>query len=387
MQLLAEDLAASGEAVELWSAQAPGLPRSDRSGGLSVRRLAPPGLLAPAVWAGLLLGRGRGFDVVVEEVMGGERVPFLARLWAPGRTVGMWYQDFRPLFRAQLHGRIELALAFALQSALLVLYRRGRAITCSVASERWLVRQGLHASHVGLAYPRLEAARATPPRPFDRRRNLFVAIGNFRATKRFEEAIEVLSRLRRVVPDAALCLLGRPNDEPYLDRLRQHVRSRRLEAAVTFRLDASEQEKFEVLQGAKALTVHSPIEGFGWTVPEAGLCGVPAVVNPGVPADVFQAGCTGELVPFQDVEAYVRVLSHWCSSREVWEPLSRGAYEHASRFLRPTLTPELADFLRGGPARGRGTRGPLDGGGAGSSRTPEASSAGPRPGGGDGQRP
>jgi glycosyltransferase involved in cell wall biosynthesis len=345
LQQLAEAIATCGDEVTFWTSQAPGRPTSERYRGVEILRLAPPGLLAPAVWAGLALGRAARFDLIIEEALGGERVPFFAKVWTPSRSVGMWYQDFRPLFAAQLGSGRAARWAGRLQELLLRLYRSGPVLTCSERSRGWLVSRAIPPGQIGLVYPRLEGVPTTSPLSFVARRNRFVSIGNFRPTKRFEEALAVLRGVRRTVPDAELVLIGRPLDDAYLGRLRELASAPDLKGAVHFIVGATELEKFGTLSLAKALTVHSPIEGFGWTVPEAGSCGVPAVVGPGVPEDVLRPGVSGEVVPFGNVDAYVRVLVDWFRSSDHWQARSDQALHLAQKFVAPTLTPELARFL------------------------------------------
>lgn len=343
---LAEALAARGDEVELWSSRHSGRPLNERVNGVRVHRLPPQGLLAPSIWAHFLAGRARGFHAVVEQVVGSQRLPFLARMFSPIPTLGVWYQDNVPLFEAAYRGRTLRQSARFLQRMLLLVYSRGPLLTCSTTSARWLEGRGIAPDRIGLFYPRVNRAGpngALPP--FSQRENLFVVIGNFRATKRFEEALEVLREVRRGGVDARCALVGRANDPVYLDRLRALAQAPDLRGSVDILVDLSEAAKFELLLRAKALTVHSPIEGFGWTVIEAGRQGVPAVVNPGVPEDARGSEGGAVVVPFGDVRAYARAVSLWMTSPELWSQASRAARRHSERFSGSVLTSDLRDFL------------------------------------------
>lgn len=344
--LLAEALAARGDEVALWTSRAPG--RADREvvQGVSVRRFTSGPLLAPSMWAALLGGGAGGADRIVEQVICSQRIPFLARLLSPRPTVGVWYQDNVPLFRAQYGGGPSLALAKALQRWLLLVNQRGALLTCSGTSRAWLLEHGVDRKDVEMLYPRVPLPAELPSSPpFEGREDRFAVIGNFRPTKRFEEAVEVLRALRERVPSAKLTLMGRANDLRYLRTVRELVARSGLERSIEVLVDRGDREKFELLGRCKALTVHSPIEGFGWTVIEAGAMGTPAVVNPGTPEDPLGSGPGAVRVRFGDVAGYARALERWMRSAEEWSRASQDARASASRYTGSALTPELARFL------------------------------------------
>ncbi|HEY1197619.1 MAG TPA: glycosyltransferase family 4 protein [Thermoplasmata archaeon] len=345
MALLAHELASKGHRVTLWSASSPGLLRLDRSGEVTVHRLAPSRLLAPVVWARFLTGSARGFDVVIEEVIGGERFPFLGPILSHRPCVGMWYQDNRPLFLAS-YGLVARRLATLLQTALLRLYRDRFLITPSETTRQWLISTGLAPNRVVVHNPKvIGSAEPASLLPFAGRRNRFVSIGKFQPLKRFEEAINVLDRLTEVVPDAELVLLGREDNAVYLTELRSRIAGSHFPAHISLILNALDSQKNDILASAKALSIHSPIEGFGWTIPEAGLRGVPVIANLGTPAEAIEEDTNGTRVPFGDVEAYTRILVRWMTDEPEWTRLSQGAIQVAHRFADPMLSPAVEALI------------------------------------------
>ena len=343
--LLARELAAAGFDVTLWGATDPSLPRAETCDGVQVRRLAPPRLLAPVVWARLRFRSRPGPSLIIEEVMGGERTPFLARLWSPIPTVGFWYQDNRPLFADQ-YGPVARRLAGVVQALLLLVYRHGYLLTPSRGSEEWLIGQGVAPHRVAVFFVRADpAGLADASRPFSERRDRIVSVGNFRPLKRFEEAIAVLVEVLRHHPGAELVLIGRREDPNYLADLRRKVQLQGVQARVRFAVDIPEAEKYRLLSEAKVLTIHSHIEGFGLTLCEAGLCGVPAVVNPGVPDDAFREGVSGWRLPFGDVAGYARACTRLLREEETWNRLSRGAIETARPYTSSGLDSKVVQLL------------------------------------------
>lgn len=323
----------------MWSSLSPGLPTEEVRNGVHLHRWEE-GPLFP-VRAFLFGARQGSFDLVLEQVIGSSWMPFFARLWTPRRSVGFWYQDNRPLFRSMFSSTMTRSLASGLQAFLRLAYERGPLLSPSESTRSWLVREGVRADRIAVSHPQVVVPRGVAPRPYTERFDRFVSIGNFRPTKRFEEALEVLRRLRRTVPTAELHLLGRPQDARYLSDLRARAEEPDLRGHVHFSVGPTEEEKFAVLASAKAITVHSSIEGFGWTVPEAGAMGVPAIVPPGVPEDVGKEGEGLVRVAAGDIEGYAHPLERWMRSEPVWRRSSDDAQERARAFQGSFLPPSV----------------------------------------------
>jgi glycosyltransferase involved in cell wall biosynthesis len=354
---LARELARSGMSVTMWTARDPALPELADDAGVRIERIAPPRLLAPTVWARLARGGARRFDVILEEVIGGERTPFLAWMLAGRPAIGMWYQDNRPLFR-DAYGPNLARVAAVVQSVLLWAYRPRYLIAPSEATRSWLVGQGAASGRVCTHSPQVSIPDGVDLRkPFETRRNRFVTIGKFRRLKRFEEAVEVQAMLSIEVPDSELVVLGMKEDDVYLEELRAEIQRRKLSDRITVITNASDHAKYALLADSKALTIHSPIEGFAWTVPEAGLCGVPVVANRGTPGDTVVDGVNGERLAVGDVAGYASLLARWMTDHEQWNRYSGGARSEASRHLISELPPLVARAFYDAAAHGRAIRG------------------------------
>ncbi len=354
LEMLARELSQRGWKVAMWTGRSTGLATEEDRNGVHLRRWSG-GPLFP-VRAFLSGARDRSFDLVLEQVIGSSRVPFFARLWTPRRSVGFWYQDNRPLFRSMFSSTMTRSLASGLQEVLRLAYEKGPLLSPSETTRSWLISEGVRADRVAVSHPQVIVPPGAIPRPYSARSDCFVSIGNFRRTKRFEEALEVLRRLRTAVPTAELHLLGRPQDARYLDVLRARAEEPDLRGHVHFSVGPTEEEKFAVLAGAKALTVHSSIEGFGWTVPEAGAMGVPAIVPPGVPVDVGKAGEGLVRVAAGDLEGYVRPLERWMRSEEDWRRSSGDAQERARAFQGSFLPAPVLSLLETAARGAGGTR-------------------------------
>lgn len=333
--LLAKELAQTGNTVVLWCSRHETQEKSAVDAGVRVERIAPLRLLPPVVWARELTGRTNGYDLVIEDLIGGARLPFLSALLSRQPHIGFWFQDNDPLLAAT-YSTPFLVVARAMQRFLLRVYRHGFVIVPSTQTRDWLLGCGYDTGRIAV-YPRLQPITfplETIP-PFGQRMNEFVCIGNLRPLKRLEESIDVLSQLRQVVPDARLTIIGREDDRDYLRRLQRLASNPALAGSVEILVNAPDPVKFSRLARAKALTLHSPIEGLGWTIVEAGVCGTPAVGNTGVPKDVLVDRVNGIRVASRDVMAYCSALRGLMTDADEWSRLSHGAQKVAERFVRP----------------------------------------------------
>jgi len=95
-------------------------------------------------------------------------------------------------------------------------------------------------------------------------------------SKGVEDAVSVCKILEKEFPDIKLWIVG-PGEESYVRKLKNKVQGLRLEENISFFGFVSQSKKFELMQKAHILIVPSIKEGFGLTIPEAGLMGTPSV--------------------------------------------------------------------------------------------------------------
>ena len=148
---------------------------------------------------------------------------------------------------------------------------------------------------------------------------LVVSVGAIKPRKGYDVLVRAFARVRAQVPNARLALIGRVHHAPYGARLRALVSELRLEQAVSFEEDVTDDELVHWYHRAWlfALTpvnVGDNFEGFGLVYIEAGACGVPSIAtldNGG--QEAVLDGETGLVVPQHDpeatAEAIIRLLS------------------------------------------------------------------------------
>ncbi len=330
---VARRLAARGDEVALFCSSFPGASRREEREGVQIYRLGDLFTTAPRAFFRYRLGWRHWPDVVVEEALGGLRVPYAAPAYVSVPTVAFWYQTHRRVFEHQFGPRVAWGLD-VVERGLAAFHRDAFVLSCSTTSKENLVAMGFSPERIEVYYPGPSASllRAAGEAALSRREPLIATIGKIRRYKSYHHGIYVLERLRRQVPDARLVIAGRREDTHYERRMASLARDLGVQDAVSFELDISEERKAELLRQAKALLITSPIEGFGLTAIEANLFGTPVVASNGVADEAVLDGVTGFRVPFGDLDAYADAIRSVLTDDTRFLRLSTACIEYARGF-------------------------------------------------------
>jgi glycosyltransferase involved in cell wall biosynthesis len=214
--------------------------------------------------------RGR-FDVVVEEIMGGPRVPFFASIYMKEPIVGILQQKHREIFRHQFPFLIASFLSF-LERFLVLLYRNKQLVVNSQRTKNELGAIGYVADNMHIVNPGLPPHFFETIGPlFSRRKPRVICLTKIRRYKLIDNAIRAMKMVCQNLPECQLVIAGRTNDvEPeYEIELRKLIADLDLGDNIIFKKDVSERQKIELLASSRALVLPSAIEGFGIVVTEA----------------------------------------------------------------------------------------------------------------------
>jgi len=179
----------------------------------------------------------------------------------------------------------------------------------------------------------VHTAAARDPEP------LVLCVGAIKPRKGQDVLVRAFSTVRAKVPTARLALVGAVHSTGYDELLHRLVSELRLEDAVTFEGDVSDDELVRWYRRAWlfALTpvnVGAHFEGFGLVYIEAGACGVPSVATRGNGAEeAVLDGETGLLVPQQDAAVTATAVT-----RLLTDDALRARMGEAARRRAETLT-------------------------------------------------
>src|SRR6267143_1904675 len=286
----------------------------------------------------------RGIRVLLQEALGGLRVPYFGAFYVRKPLVAVWYQRNDRIFRYQ-YNRIVAGFLRTLEYAVarvhmhrLVLCPSKRSLTDleELGFDRLLIRTytpGIDKSVLARSSQALQS----------KRENMLIWIGKIRKFKCPHHAIIALDMVRKSVPDCSLVIAGYPEDRRYLNHLKEIGNKLKLNNALIFRFRISEEEKGLLLLKTKALLITSPVEGFANVASEANACGTPVVATYGVPSDVVTNDVNGFRVPFGDMQAMAAACERILLDNDTFERLSRRSVQVAKgRDWNQTTTTFLA---------------------------------------------
>lgn len=340
---VSERLAASGHSVTYLCSSLPKLKHEEFIRGIRVLRFG-------SVWTASLLAffyyvRNRGkYRVVLQEALGGLRVPYFGPFYIRKPLVAVWYQRNDRIFHYQFN-RVVAGFLRILEYAVAAVHRHRLVLCPSKRSLIDLEELGFDRLLIRTYTPGIdEVVLARSPQALQsKRENMLMWIGKIRKFKCPHHAIMALDRVRKAIPDCTLVIAGYPEDWRYLNHLKEIGNKLKLNNALIFRFRISEEEKGLLLLKTKALLITSPVEGFANVASEANACGVPVVATYGVPSDVVTNDVNGFRVPFGDVQAMAAACERILLDNETFERLSRRSVQVArGRDWNQTTTTFLA---------------------------------------------
>jgi glycosyltransferase involved in cell wall biosynthesis len=227
-------------------------------------------------------------DVVLEEI---NTLPYFAPLWSRAPVVLYMNQLARDVWWYEAPGPVAVA-GWLAEPLYLQAYRGCEAVTISRSSRDDLRRLGLRRRIV--VVPMAGDHKSIDRFPEKLLVGRMIAIGRLTPSKRFDQTIEALAKLRHTHPEAELTIIGDGRDR---SRLEAVAAAARVSSAVRFAGRVGDDEKHAAIDRADVLVGTSVREGWGLTVTEAAARGVPAVVYdiPGFRDAVVQ-GRTGLVV-------------------------------------------------------------------------------------------
>jgi len=315
----------------------PGAPRQELIDGVRVRRrgrLRTGSFHAGVQWE---LARLRGFDLVVESV---NTIPFLTPLWSYRlpTTLTVIHQLAADVWNAEV-ARPLAYLGRKIELSLLRLYRRSPVVVGSPSTREDLRHLGFR--NVGIVTYGRDAppdVHAVPKEPTP----TFLFVGRLAANKRPDHAVRAFARLRDVVPDARLWVVGVGPMEPELRAM--------LPAGAELLGRLPREELYARMARAHCLLVPSVREGWGLVVIEANSVGTPAIGYDisGV-RDSIRPGRTGVLATAGDPDALAREAVALLEDPERYEAMREGAAAWAAQFSWDATAEQLFELARSIP--------------------------------------
>lgn len=330
---LAMGCARNGHSVTFLSSKFLGAKPEENMENLNVIRLGSKFSMFLLVFAYYFVHlRGR-FDVVVEEIIGGPRVPFFASAYMKEKLVGIIQQRHEEIFRQQFSLPIA-TLLWLLERLLVIFYRDNHLIVNSARTKEELRGIGYQLEKMHVVYPgvRSDFFSSGIPDDFSERKDRVICLAKMRRYKLIDLVVRAFQSVIVARPDCELIIAGRTNDvDPgYEAEIRELVKELKLGDNLRFEKDVSESRKIELLKSSRALILPSAIEGFSIAVIEANAYGTPAITSDRVPAAIN--GQNAIITPCFDVNSLSKAIILLLSDEARWRELSARASAFAKRF-------------------------------------------------------
>ncbi|MFI5365871.1 MAG: glycosyltransferase family 4 protein [Candidatus Binatia bacterium] len=328
LQEIFQRIAAHGHRVTLICSGHRGASAEDEIAGIRILRSGNQATVnIAAARAALRLARRERVDVFVESLC---KLPFLMPLFTKipvlpvvlhlfGHTV---FHEANPVLASYV---------WLYEKLIPPVYRGLRFVALSESTAQDLTRRGVRASQMDIVPPGLDlkpysAGRAAPAPG----QPLLVYVGRLKRYKGLDAVLRAFVRVRTVVPNAQLVVLGKGDDGPRLERLTQRLQ---LTDAVTFAGFVPEDVKIDWLHRAHALVYPSPREGWGISTIEAAASGTPVLASDAEGLrDAVRDGATGFLIPHGDVDAWARRMLQMLTDAALRQRMSAAAQQWAAQF-------------------------------------------------------
>lgn len=234
--------------------------------------------------------KGRA-DVVIDEV---HWFPFFSVFYARNKTVLLACEVADKLFFELFPYPLAL-VGRGIEKLYLRLYRNIPVLAISSSTKEDLVAEGFRENNITILPVGMTRPVKIPS--FKKEANpTLVFVGRIFKTKGIEDAFYVVENLKKEFPKIRLWVIGR-GEENYEAKIRELALRLDISDSVKFLGFVSEAKKFELMQKAHILIAPSIKEGFGLTVPEAGIVGTPSVAyNVEGLRDIIENMQTGILV-------------------------------------------------------------------------------------------
>ncbi len=297
--------AQSGIEVLHRTSYAPGHPQKTTRNGYQVVRKAGRYLVFPRSVASEIAHRHGRCDALVEIWNG---MPFMSPTWFRGPKSVWFHHVHGPMWEMTLPKNLARAGKTLEEIVAPKFYRRCEIVTLSSSSHAELVDQlGFDQSRIHVVPPGVSPSFG----PGGQKANVptIVAVGRLVPVKNFDRLIKIAARVKAVVADLRLIIVGEGYERPNLERL---VRDLNAESWVTLAGKVSDDEITDLYRSSWVLGSTSIREGWGMTLTEAAACGTPSVASAiSGHQDAARDGESGILCEGDDqfVEAFVAMLT------------------------------------------------------------------------------
>jgi len=295
-----------------------------RRGSANIRSLHFPVHLAAWRWY-QCHGQGQ-FDVILDEIHG---LPFFTPFYVREKKVALICEVAKEIWDVNFQFPFNKIGRF-IEKHYFCFYKNISFLTISPSTKKDLIAMGIEEKKI-VVLP----MGITPPRKLKKYPKqsspTLIFVARLSKAKGIEDAIHVLYLVKKDYPNVQLWVIGQKNGE-YYQKLKKLVKKLGLQDNIKFYGFVSQEKKFELMSRAHLLISPSIKEGWGLTIPEAGLVGTPAVVyNVSGLKDVVKNDVNGLLVELKP-KAMAAAIKGILENDKKYQKLRKGAIKEAQKY-------------------------------------------------------
>jgi glycosyltransferase involved in cell wall biosynthesis len=317
-------IVAMGHQVTLFCSSFPGAPSEEWADGIHIIRRGSRStfnFIVPFHY--LFTLRKMNFDVVVDDI---NKIPFYAPLYVRRPLVGLSHHFFGKSIFLEA-GAVAGSYVYLSEKLVDFIYKSIPFLVVSQSTLDEFVERGFRRENFTLAMNAIDHSRLHPTGVSKSPHPTIGYFGRLKKYKSVDHVIRAFVRIRSVMPNAELVIIGRGDYQPQLAALAEELG---VGNATRFTGFVSEEEKHRLLQELWVVVNPSMKEGWGIVNVEANACGTPAVAadTPGL-RDSVRHGVTGLLYPYGDIDRLTEDLLKILQDEEFRQELGRNALSFA----------------------------------------------------------
>lgn len=323
----------AGHQVSLFTSFFPGAKSWEVIDGVNIIRKGSQ-IISVQFWAFIwyLFQNKENFDLVIDQFHG---IPFFSPLFVKTKKLAFIHEvtkdvwQYNPLSQP-LHTLVGKIGAFCEPFIFKLFYLKVPFMTVSDSTKKELTEIGIFKKNITVIHNGINGPSKIPQ--FKKDKNIVTFIGALARDKGIEDALMVFSLLSKKNSDFKFWVIGKHDDE-YFVYLKALTAKLGLTKKVKFWGFVRESKKFDLL-GKSYLVINPSVrEGWGLTVMEAGLMGVPTVAyNVAGLKDAIINGKTGLLTKINRPEMLSEKVLELFKNNKKYQTLSKGVKSWADKF-------------------------------------------------------
>lgn len=320
-------IAAKGHEVTLFCSRYPNSEEHENIDGINVIRKGERNFfnfLVPMFYNQYF--KNINYDIIIDDI---NKVPFYTPLYVKKPLLAVSHHFFGKSIIKEA-GRVVGSYILLAEKMVDYIYKNTRFAVVSQSTLDEFKERHFNISNFTIVPNAIEPANFPMKIGKKAEKPTIAYFGRLKKYKSVDHLFFAFKNVLNIVPDAQLCIMGRGDFQPYLEKLAGELN---ISDKVVFHGYVTEEEKINLLSLAHCAVNTSMKEGWGITNIEANACGTPVISanSPGL-RDSVKNGISGLLYKYADINELSDNIIKILTNQNLLNSLSEGAVEWAGSF-------------------------------------------------------